>query len=75
MTRFVAKLLDRGAEINTIDGQKWAPPHYAAEYGPSSIVAALLDHGGDRQACGGLERKLPYKYRQNLGTRKAWCSC
>lgn len=42
----VRLLIERGAEVNVVDGaQKWTPLHFAARDGSAEIVEVLLDAG------------------------------
>ncbi len=42
--------LDAGADVNTKDGDGWAPLHYSANYGYKEIVQLLIGNGADVNA-------------------------
>jgi ankyrin repeat protein len=43
-------LLDRGANVNTLDAQHPTPLHEASERGPLDVVQQLIDRGADINA-------------------------
>ena len=57
----VKYLISKGANVNSIDCNKWTPLHYAAYYNHIDVVKCLLSNGADKNIYDN-SYKRPYHY-------------